>query len=454
MTRLLHLFAFALIGCAPVAENASVTPVWGVDALPDLDPEPGVVEVELTAGLSSVAMMDGTATEVWAYNGQVPGPLIQAQVGDLVRVRFTNNLPERTTVHWHGLRIDNLMDGVPAVQTPVKPGESFTYEFTVPDAGSYWYHPHVRSYDQIERGLQGVLVVHEADVPTPARDRYFVLDDIALTDDAAIYDASTDGMTGVHGRFGNVLLVNGQAHKLEEIVRPRASERWRLVNTANARPFYVSVANADWRVIAIDGTLLPEPYMPEFAELPVGRRVDLEVIPKAGAEKVRLQVHESDGQGGVTSDTLFRGVVAGVPGNGRWLDWNAPELPPIHDPVDTLDMSFDARQTVGGELEWVINGATFADDEDIYVRQGVPTRIVLTNEQAQFHPFHLHGDFFQVVERNGEPTFEPGLMDTVMLWGEDELVIQTDFTNPGRWMAHCHILEHAELGMMTEIVVE
>ncbi|MFT4978492.1 MAG: FtsP/CotA-like multicopper oxidase with cupredoxin domain, partial [Myxococcota bacterium] len=111
------------------------------------------MEVHMTASETTAMWGNDETSGVWAYNEQVPGPLIHAWKGDLVRVVFTNDLPEETTIHWHGLRIDDEMDGVPAIQDPIQPGETFTYEFTPPDAGTYWYHPHVQAHEQIERGL-------------------------------------------------------------------------------------------------------------------------------------------------------------------------------------------------------------------------------------------------------------------------------------------------------------
>jgi FtsP/CotA-like multicopper oxidase with cupredoxin domain len=101
--------------------------------------------------------------KVWAYNGQVPGPVLRVRLGETLRVHFTNNLPEETTIHWHGVRLPNAMDGVPGVtQPPVPPAGEFVYEFTPKDAGTFWFHPHVRASEQVERGLYGVLVVEDA----------------------------------------------------------------------------------------------------------------------------------------------------------------------------------------------------------------------------------------------------------------------------------------------------
>ena len=134
--------------------------------------EAGTVrEYELDAAPTRLPMFDGRPLDVWAYNGQVPGPILRAKVGERLRVRFTNHLPSETTVHWHGVRVPNAMDGVPGVtQPPVAPGGSFVYEFVPKDAGTFWFHPHLRSSEQVERGLFGVLIVDEAKPPAYTKD--------------------------------------------------------------------------------------------------------------------------------------------------------------------------------------------------------------------------------------------------------------------------------------------
>lgn len=460
MIILLSLFA-----CQPDKEPAATTEsaapeepmpeVWGVAPAEDHDPSPDVVEVHLQAALTTVEWVEGESTEVWAYNGQIPGPLIQVRLGQTLRVMFENDLEEdETTIHWHGMRISDQMDGVPMIQDPVQPGESFTYEFTPPDPGSYWYHPHVSANEQIERGLQGVLIVHEPDAPAVDKDRYFVLDDASLRSNGSLYGFAMDHMTRMMGRWGNTLLVNGQTSMLTDTVRPGSVERWRIVNTANARPMYISISGADLRVVATDGTRLAEPWTDDGRiEVPIGRRFDLEVIPHLDAETVTLINEVRDGYQW-EEIPIFEATVAGDPGPGEPLDWAAPTLPEVEEPVQEVSVTLDAGEDEDGALIWTVNGEAYGDHSEIPVSGNTPTRITLTDASGLDHPFHLHGQFFQVLSREDRQLDrDRGHLDTVMVGARETLVLYTSFDNPGVWMAHCHILEHAELGMMAELVV-
>jgi len=428
--------------------------VWGVAAAPDLHTGPHTVGIELRASESQVQWVDGDdPTDIWAYNDQAPGSLIQARVGDRVIVRFENDLDDETTIHWHGLRIDDEMDGVPVIQDPVPPGGSFTYDFVVPEAGTFWYHPHVRSNEQIEMGLQGPLVVHEATDPDVDKDRYFVLDDVLLDSDGSVTSLAIGHMEEMHGRHGNTLLVNGSTEPLTDEARAGSLERWRVVNTANARTMWVSVTGASsWRIVGTDGGLLDEPYTQDRVELPVGQRWDLEVIPDPSADTVGLQVELPSSSGGWSEFPVFEGEITGDDAGREPMDWPAAPLFDTSGATQEVDLVFKGEQA-GMSVDWTINGETFDEHEPIVVDGHTLSTIRIENVDAQEHPYHLHGQFFQVLERNGEPAGEPGLKDTVLVGGEDEVLLATEFDNPGLWMSHCHILEHAELGMMSTFEV-
>jgi FtsP/CotA-like multicopper oxidase with cupredoxin domain len=450
--------ATALVACGSSSDAPPPAPappvyimpeVLGVDALPDENPDPNVVEVTLSAAKAQTSYLAGKKASVFAYNGVLPGPLLAAKVGDRVIVHFRNDLSEPTTIHWHGLRISDQMDGSPRVQSPVKPGEEFTYDFTVPDAGSFWYHPHVQAAEQIEHGLYGPIVVFDPRDPTYDAQRFLVLDDVRLDDDGSISPASDmDGM--MSGRLGNMLLTNGRPTKEGVASAEQGTvERWRIVNTANARPMKIGVEGASFRVIATDGGLLPEPYTTDRLLLPVGQRYDLEVTyDRPGTAKLVSYVETQDAGGNVAESaiTAFSVDVTASERTPRVITWPAIALPDRQADVHAT-ITFDVTQGPGG-TEWLLNGKADSMDPLFTWTQGSTVEISLVNKIEMDHPFHLHGQFFEVLDAK-----QPGLKDVVLVPARKTVKIRAYIDNPGRWMAHCHILEHAEMGMMSEIDV-
>ncbi len=426
------------------APRRALATLWGAPTLADENPDPDVVEVRLQAGRAR-AVLDDKEIDVLAYNGMVPGPILQARPGQRVIVHFENALDEPTTVHWHGLRIPDTMDGSPRVQSPVPPGGTFTYDFVVPEAASFWYHPHVNTHDQLERGLYGGVVVQDDLDPLYDLERFLVLDDVLLDASGEIKPPTLDGLDGMTGRYGNVMLTNGKNAKLATArARKGQVERWRLVNVANARLMKLHVEGARVRLIATDGGLLEKPIdATADLALPVGGRLDLEVS-YASAGDVKLVLADAE-----APKTMFAVSVEDSAETPRAIPWPAVKpIIPERAPTSTFDMSFD--YVTNGPSEWQINGQAHWMDPILTVPQGATVKVRLSNGSGGVaHPFHMHGQFFRVL---GDPS-SPGLRDTVMVPEHGPVEIVTYFDNPGRWMAHCHILEHAALGMMAEIEV-
>ncbi len=429
---------------APAPAPWAMPDIQGVDALEDTNPDPNVVEVSITAGKAARSFKAGTTASVYAYNGSIPGPVLRAKVGDRVIVHFKNALPEETTIHWHGLRISDQMDGSPRVQNPIKPGAEFTYEFTVPDAGSYWYHPHVDAQVQVEMGLYAPIVIFDPKKdPTYDAERFLVLDDVRIESDGKISpESSMDGMMA--GRFGNVLLTNG--HPVKEAVASAEQgtvERWRIVNSANARTMQIALDGATFRVIATDGGLLPEPYTTKRLTVPIGNRFDLEVTyDRPGTAKLLSYVETDDGE---TAMTAFAVDVAASDRVPREIAWPAITLPD-RAPDASATIVLDATQT--GDMPWTMNGKAMPTDPLFTWKQGSTVDLTIVNRVQLEHPFHLHGQFFTIL--GGK---DPGLKDVVLVPPKGTVKVRAYVDNPGRWMAHCHILEHAEMGMMGEIMV-
>lgn len=442
----------------PVEAEWSLPELVGVAVLDDLSSDPDIVEVELRADLSTHLLSDDFAVELMTYNGHFPGPTLQAKVGDEVIVHFTNRLDQPTTVHWHGLRIPDDMDGNPRIQNPVQPGETFTYRFVVPEAGTFWYHPHVRAHEQVERGLYGPIVIHDPAEPVYDVERVIVLDDVLL-DGNGLASTAISGMDAMHGRLGNALLANGWGGELVAETVQGYVERWRLVNTSNARTLAVSLEGAGYQVVATDGGRLAQPYVHDVMLLAVGQRYDLEVsFPSDGVAELNVHVTTVNEQNQAEEVAIPVYRVEPV-ASDMWPvlpEW--PEYSPLIQPDRPIDREerivISAQNTEERGLEWLLNGQAHGMEGPLFTfNQGDTVKFTIVNELGPEHPFHLHGQFFEIVNRGSVWTNQPGLKDTVLIPGGATVEVIAYMDNPGQWMAHCHILEHAELGMMSEIVV-
>ena len=416
-------------------------------------------------------------TSIWSYNGKVPGPEIRVRQGERLRVAVQNRLNEETTVHWHGVRVPNPMDGVPHLtQKPIAPGETFLYDFSPPDAGTYWYHPHQRSFEQVGRGLYGPLIIEEHEPILVDRDLTWVLDDWRLLEDASISDDFGDRMdTGMSGRVGNTVTVNG---RLPGDFHVRAGERirLRLINGANARIFGLEFEGHRPQIVALDGQPV-EPHFPKGGRVLLGpaMRIDL-VIDMGGDPGARFSV----------TDTFYKDL------EYRLLDFaytdtslrahplDAPiRLPP--NPLAEPELAAAARHEVsfgggmmgGGMMRegmmsggmpgmhhdgiWTINGVSARGhvmEPMLTLAHGRSHVLAMHNDTAWHHPIHLHGHSFRVLSRNGKPTRYREWQDTVMMEPQERIEIALVADNPGDWMFHCHILEHQAAGMMVVIRVD
>jgi FtsP/CotA-like multicopper oxidase with cupredoxin domain len=354
------------------------------------------------------------------------------------------------------------MDGVPGVtQPPVQPGETFVYEFTPKDAGTFWFHPHLRSSEQIERGLFGVLVVDDAAPPPWSRDVVWVLDDWLLTPQGQIYpEFNTRHDLAMDGRWGNVVTVNG--HTAEQlVVRPGERFRLRLLDVANGRVFAPDLSALDATVIAVDGMYTARPLPPNGFELAPGNRLDLDVTIPASARGQRLRIVDRFTR---QAFPLAEIVVSDEPpvATPRFASLAMAHLPAWRDGAQApvrAELRLNARGGGPFGIQWTINDVAF--DHESHAAATAPYHLPIdrfshlrfVNESYRLHPMHIHGLFFKVLARNGQPVDEPYWRDTVLLHAHDTVDVGTVPMDPGRWMAHCHVLEHAESGMMTLVDV-
>jgi FtsP/CotA-like multicopper oxidase with cupredoxin domain len=379
----------------------------------------------------------------FGFNGGVPGPLIEAGVGDTVRARLINHLSQPTTIHWHGLRVPADMDGTEAVQPPVQPGDAFDYEFVVPDAATFWYHSHVNETEQLERGLYGALIVRGQDEPTLDRERCLVLDDVKL-DSSGDLAPFGDEHELHEGREGDVRLVNGVQEPELEIAGGQL-ERWRIVNAANTRFVRLSIGERPFSIIGTDGGLPSAPLESTEVLITPGERIDLAVGPFSEGEVLEIEALPYDRGRGEPRRERFATLRVGAAAP------STAELPAVLRQIDPLvDGGAEPTRTVS--MKALMHGGHHQRDDP--VRVGQLQVWDLMNETGQDHPFHLHGFFFQVVTEDGRPPQALGWKDTVNVPRKEQVRIAwLPDDRPGEWMYHCHILEHHAMGMMAHFQV-
>lgn len=442
-------------------------------------------EARLVPGLTRAALIGvgRPDTEVWAYDGEIPGPVLRFRQGERARIVVENRLPQPTTVHWHGLRLPNAMDGVPDLtQKPIEPGGRFVYEFDLPDAGTFWYHPHVRSAEQVERGLSGAFIVEEREAIAVDHDVVWLLDDWRLTKEAEIAGGFGNLMDASHaGRLGNTVTINGRVPERFDV---RAGERvrLRLINASNARIMALDFEGHAPMVVAIDGHPV-EPHAPEGGRVVLGpaMRADLVIDMVAApdgpyavvdsfyaraAYKLVDLVYEG-GAGGASP----RGAVAALPANPLpQPDLGSAERHRIElgggmmDPRVMRAMRKGSGNEVMAQMRermrqgrvWTVNGVSVLGhlhEPLLTLRHGRSYVFEMLNDTAWHHPMHLHGMPFLVLSRNGAPLPRRVVQDTVLMNPGERVEIAFVAEPAGDWMFHCHILEHQEAGMMGTVRV-
>jgi len=427
------------------------------EAFADEQPDPGrhVIAVQLEARETSWEFTPGVVSPVMTFNGTVPGPTLAATVGDVLEIRLINHLAEPTVVHWHGLRIPAAMDGTERVQRPVGPGETFTYRFRLPDAGTFWYHSHFNETVQLERGLYGALIVRAADEPVFDADRTLVLDDVELEEDGQIKPPGW-WIESHDGREGNTRLVNGRR---EPEIRMAAGqmERWRIVNAASARYVRLSVGGRPFAIIGTDGGLIPAPVTVTDVLLGPADRVEIVVGPFAEGDVLRLETLPFN-RGSFKSHKaaeLFATVrVGGAAPSRAQLPAELRKIEPLVTgsvtPNRTVRLGFGLGLKHG--VEFNINHEQHHQADPVRIGELQIWDVV--NRTPVHHPFHLHGYFFQVLEAGGAPPAFLSWEDTVNVpaFGQVRIAWMPD-GRPGGWMYHCHILEHHAAGMMAHFEV-
>lgn len=471
----------------------------------------------------------GKSYAMLAYNGSIPGPLIKIPQGAEVTINFTNKTGMKTLLHSHGVRMDNAFDGSQTTQKEMEPGETFSYKLKFPDAGVYWYHPHVREDYQQELGLYGNYLVAPiaAGYWSPVnREIPLFLDDI-LIEDGNIRLSKTDADRTLMGRFGNVMLVNGDdQYKLD--LKKGEIVRLFVTNAANARPFNFSVEGARMKLVGADGGAYEKESWADSVLLGPSERAIVEVLfDKAGTYAIQnktpdktytlgkvmvsnesvaqsytaqfqvLRSHDKtiasidplrsifnkapdkrialsvDMMGGMMSGagehvmpggTIMGGggMMGGVPEGG--IEWEDADMQMMNE-MSNADMvkwnivDQDTGKDLGRALMDGARHDSTESDIDWRFKRGEPVKIRIFNDPKSAHPMqhpiHFHGQRFLVVARDGVPQTDNLVWkDTVLVKAGETVDIVLDTSNPGVWMAHCHIAEHLEAGMMMKFTVQ
>lgn len=475
------LSSFGLAGLAAVSACGSTTSVSAtadsVGQAEALRRRSGqrVVTARLTPRATTVDL-GGPVVDTWAYGDSVPGPLLRARAGDLLRVRVDNQLPATTSVHWHGISLRNDMDGVPGMtQAPIGEGKSFNYEFTVPDPGTYFYHPH--SGVQLDRGLHGALLVDEAADPGGYDVEWtVVLDDwvdgtgrtpegvlkelTSGTGDGAA--GSGNGMGGMEGMTSPLLggagdiayphfLANGRvpAAPVTLTAKPGQRARLRLINAGSDTAFRVALGGHQLTVTHSDGFPVA-PVTTDALLIGMGERYD--VLVTVGDGVFPLVALAEGKQGNALA--VVRSA-AGIPPKASArpaelagkviLSTDLTAKDAVRLKTKDVDQSHD--MLLSGSMapyRWTINGKTFPDADPLPIEESQRVRLRFQNRSMMFHPMHVHGHTFALVGGGARK-------DTVIVRPMRTIEVDFDANNPGQWAAHCHNLYHAETGMMTSL---
>lgn len=409
------------------------------------------------------------ALPLWTYRPEGP-PLVRLRRGDRLRATLVNELREHTAIHWHGLRVPNAVDGVPYVtQPPVKPGERFTYTFEATDTGTFFFHSHCNTVEQLGRGLFGILIVEgDSEWPFDA-DLVLALKDYRIGEDGGFLPFLTDEGASRAGSFGTHRTVNGKERP--SLAVPAGGDvRLRIMNLDSSRVMEVGLEGAEAAVVAVDGhALTPLPL--RSWRLGPAMRIDVAMRAPAAGHEVRLVDYFAPAPVELarlqpSGDTLKRPAFAPLPLlPNRLVEPDRAEAKRLRLTFTATAMAQDLVLPDGQVLRyadalcladrtfWAINQSSWPEDGHerlppplFEVGLGRTQRLELVNATPNQHPIHLHGHAFKVLRgRKGTPVH---WADTVLLGPKDRVEIAFVADNPGDWMLHCHIIEHQETGMM------
>lgn len=457
--------------------------------------------------------LNGSEVKLLAYNGSIPGPLIKIPQNAKISLKFTNNTDVDSTIHSHGVRVENKFDGVPDVtQDPIKPGQSFAYTLSFPDVGMFWYHPHIREDYAQELGLYGNFLVTPSTPDYWAevdREEALFLDDV-LIENGQIAPFNKGNVTHtLMGRFGNMMLVNGDPdYKLS--IKQGERVRFYITNSANTRVFNLAIPNTRMKLVGSDnGKYEREEWIESVTIGPSERQIVEIWFDKDGEYQIQNKTPDKTytlGTIAVQQNPVTTSYFMVTRTNQDIIEAINPLRPLFAKTADkdiklTLEMGSSSTQNNGSmgehmmhgggmmqnqemtmgdvqKIEWeddmsmmnaqsskdtlkwkIVDQATNKENIDLnwQFKKGDVVKVKIFNDDKSMHPMqhpiHIHGQRFLVLSTNGVSNKNLVWKDTTLIQTGDtvELLVQMD--NPGDWMIHCHIPEHMEAGMMSEFSV-
>ncbi|WP_163860255.1 multicopper oxidase family protein [Paenibacillus elgii] len=462
-------------------------------------------EINLTASVSTQEIGPGKTLPVWTFNNSVPGPQIRVKQGETIKVNLKNQLPEPVTIHWHGVPVPNAMDGIPGItQNAVQPGQSFTYEFKADVPGTYWYHSHQDSVNQLDRGLYGSFIVEPKEGTGVDCDYTLVLDEWMSSGEMTgmnmsggnmsemdhskmnmgssdnkdnksgmnMSDGSMSGMDHSTMNMGHdmsmydLYTINGKSGSLVDQLPVKQGDkvRIRLIN-AGYLSHQIHLHGHEFKVIATDGQPINNPGIlkDNVVSIAPGERYDIEFVANNPGQWLIEDHGDKAAVKGMKATIAYEGAPVGSDKANETEKLTAVDMSRYGQASKanfTLDQKYTLEYTMNlntemknGEMVYTINGKTFPETEPINVKEGDTVKVrLVNNSKTDDHPMHLHGHFFQVLSKNGKPLEgSPIIKDSLNVKPGEEYVVAFEANNEGNWMFHCHDLHHASAGMVTEL---
>ncbi len=450
-----------------------------------------ISEFTLIAQERKHTLTEGKDITAWTFNGSVPGPEIRVREGEDIKIILKNELEDPVTIHWHGVPVPNNMDGIPGeTMNAVQPGDSFTYKFKATVPGTYWYHSHQDGVYQVDKGLYGSFIIEGKNDENFDKDFTLVLDEWMsdIKSDGSSASSAMEGMDHSDTEMNedsksedsamghdmdsmyDIYTINGKSGKDVTPLHVKEGDkvRLRLVN-AGFMSHKIHLHGHDFKVISTDGQEINKPAIinDELISIAPGERYDLEFI----ANNPGIWFLESHGDMDVTQG--MKALIQYEDFSGKGIDQpNEKDNLPLFELTlygndekaeFSLDQEYDLEYTMdlntvsdGTKEKYTINDKTHPDTENLQVKEEDLVKVTLVNNSKNAdHPMHLHGHFFQVLSKNGEPVKgSPVIKDTLNLEPGEEYVVAFKADNPGNWMFHCHDLHHAAAGMVTKVTYD